>query len=67
MNRREKLIEFYKKNVSENSLKTIMDNFATMYGLQKDIDLDNLELCQYEEEDGKRVVIYFREKKRKSK
>ena len=52
-----------KEKAMSKALEQVIDDFCTAYSIQKGIDFDRLELCTYEESNGKRAVIYFSAKR----
>jgi hypothetical protein len=48
------------KQQREDEIRDVMEDFAQAYCFQKDLDLDEIELVVYDE--GKKTVMYFREK-----
>ncbi len=56
-------IERRKEQHINEEVAKALDKFSEAYGLQKGIDLDDVELCVYEESNGKRAVMYFRRKR----
>jgi len=49
-----------RENSKERELSRMLDEFCSAYCIQKGTDLDEVELCVYEENHGKTTVMYFR-------